>query len=147
MKIILCIGIIIMTTLTAKILADKYIYREKFFLELVEFSKEIERNIRLLKEPINKIKRKDGGYVEKILADINSVDEIGFLSDKEKENVKSFFQSFGKSDSVLEQKRVELFCEELNDKLKVVEAEKLKKAPLYIKLGLVVGSFIVIVLV
>lgn len=147
MKIIICIGIVISTALLSKALAEKFIVRDKFYLELVEFIKEIERNIRLLKEPLSKIQKREGGNIERILCDVDCIDEMNFLADKEKMKIKTFFQTFGKSDSALEEKRVQSFLQELMEQLKIVESERAKKVPLYLKLGVVIGSAIVIVLV
>ena len=146
MRYTLAILIVLVTTYMSKIFSQKYVLRAKFFFNLQGFLTELKRNIRVIKDPISKLALAEDSISYRIFQSPNSIYEIDYLKENEKEVLFQFFSNLGRYDSYMEEGRItdmEEYCSKLLD---IAEREKTQKIPLYVKLGLAMGVSVVLIL-
>jgi stage III sporulation protein AB len=160
MKIILISIEILITTLMGFLVSKKYIDRERFFSDFLNFLKDLKINITFsmddLKIVVNKLlnnvssnelKKYLKNFVDRLDNDSISLYDIDILKNDEKNNINIFFNSLGKSDLKSENEKIDNAINNFSILYKVVYNDKNKYSKLYTKLGVIIGLFIAIIFI
>ena len=135
--------------------------RSEFFKEFVFFLNKVSLNINFSKDKLKTIltdyktsskelslilKNFLGCLEQKNLSEKQLFNGCKLLKQEEKSTLLSFFQSLGHFDLVGQTKHLENFAKDFELRQKQAEEEKNKYAPLFTKLGLIVGVIISLIL-
>lgn len=163
MKIFIIVLIMILSILVGFIFSKKYSNRNKFFQSLVSLCQKFDVEINYSRERVKNIlenldeKHKinlsglDKNYIS-FIEKKNQLNKetlfrnIPFLKENEEDMIFMFFKSLGRSDVDSQSKEIKNFQKKFEDKLKETQTENKKYGTLSIKLGVIVGLFVVVLL-
>lgn len=163
MKIFLIVLIMILSIFVGFVFSKKYSNRNKFFQSLVSLCQKFDVEINYSRERVKNIlenldeKHKinlsglDKNYIS-FIEKKNQLDKetlfknISFLKESEEDMILLFFKSLGRSDVDSQSKEIKNYQKKFEDKLKETQTENKKYGTLSIKLGVIVGLFVVVLL-
>ncbi len=163
MKVILCIGVIIVCAYIGYSISKTYIMRKKFFFCLSSFLSQVRREINFSSRKLEEFlcncdaNSKEFNMLvsnyKKLLLLGESINEktlfadILILSQQEKDCILDFFKSLGKLDVYNQVNTIDNFNKVIQDYYTAAMEESKKYSTLYIKLGIIVGAFIALIII
>lgn len=158
------VGIVCITTYVGYLFSQKYIYRCKIYQQFIDFLNYYKLEIcynqnKLLDVVKNFLSHNSTDYIQ--LSQFNNYlkkeylnceyfvfkDEIKFLSNIEKFQIEKIYNNLGKLDLLQEKENVELNLLNFNNILSKEKSNKIKYCSLCIKVGAILGCFIIILLI
>lgn len=147
----LCAGVTV-----GKMCASKYKERYLFYKSLCNFKNDLYSEVCFFRNSLTDLLKKT--YISEAFNKFlqlhlneenknNSVDNLLFLSESEKNDVNLFFDKIGKSDQETQVKLCENFGKRFENAAEVAQSEYKKYGTLYKKTGLIIGiaAFVIIV--
>ena len=163
MKVILCIGVIVICAYIGYSISKTYIVRKKFFFCLSSFLSQVRREINFNSKKLEELlcgcnmNSKEFSTMvlnyKKLLLlgeDINKKNlfaDMLILSQQEKDCILDFFKSLGKLDVYNQVNTIDNFYNIIQDYYTTAKEESAKYSTLYIKLGIIVGAFIALIII
>ena len=155
MKYLICVLIVAFSAGVGKMLSKKYVVRDMFFKELLDFLNLLKSNISFKKMKVEEIynnffegepKFKNLFEEMKSSGQITNSKQFWFLKNEEKKTLESFLKTLGTGNDVTEMQNIENYISSLKDKIHDAEDNRKKNESIIYKVSLAVGAVICILI-
>lgn len=165
MKIVMVVAVVVLCGVLGRGLANSYVDRKKFFIELrvfvLQLKSDINFSMKKLVLIIDEVKSNTRSKIfEKLLSNykqkylIENVDAnqdlffgVDILSESEMAIVSDFFMNLGKTDVFNQNEMINNFLKRVEEFNVGAKTDSDKYCPLYTKLGILVGLFVALIVV
>ena len=162
MKIILCIGLIALCGYIGFSISKHYIERKKFYFNFLNFLNELKTDINFSAKKLDNILNQVNFQCKQFFVLLNNyrnclymdtqIDkavlfkDINILSEQEKESTYDFFKSLGKLDVFNQVSSIDNFIKTTHEYYKIAQEDSKKYRSLYTKLGIIIGTFVALII-
>ncbi len=152
MKIALGIIVVFICVFIGYQMSLKYVKRKAYYVAFENFNQDLIREMSFTMQTIEKVidalrqKKDEFSKITVSFFDDNKKIESKILREDEKEDLKAYLNSVGKSDAKSQLKLLEGYKIKICDNVKIATLEEKKYKSFYIKLGFLFGLIIFIIL-
>ncbi len=151
-----CVVIVVSSAFVGRAITQKYVQRDEFFKELINFLHRLKNDISFRKIKLNEL---IDGYISKsknkyscIIAELFkncNMDgrNLRFLKNDEKMIINNFVSSLGSSSAEIEVSNIDNFIENIKSISLACEVERKKNGILYYKLSIAVGIVVCVLII
>lgn len=153
LKIIICIAVIVFSTLLGYLLSGKYRARRKFYDQFCLFNERYLNELSYLRKPLPDFLKQHeytGDFAKTIKQCVENRDctvKFSFLTNEERSACGNYFSMLGKGDALSQKSFFGAQSGLLEEKRAEGEKQAKSRQSLYIKLGLLAGLAIVILII